>query len=476
MNRNDINKDSQIKGLMLPLMLVLFMSTLDQTIVVTALSNIGALLGNATTTPWIATAYLLTSAVTTLIFGKLGDMYGRKKVLQLSIVIFLTGSILCAFAPSMLLLIIFRGFQGIGGGALSTLVMAIVGELVPSRGRAKYQATLGLVPAIALLAGPVLGGLIVDYLSWPWIFLINVPVGIIAFSIIALKLQLPVLNSNKRVDISGGLLAIVFTTSFLLISVFGGHAYNWDSWQTIGLGLVGIFALRLYIYVEQRAVEPITPLRLFKDPVFSISSALFLLSTAMLFVGMLFIPQMLQNIFHLSAFAAGSCIVPLLFGLIVATMVTGHVISKTGRYKLFPIIGSLFCTFTFLALGYLSQTTAIWLIIILLIILGGGVGLFIQVTLLAGQNTVTQSDLGAATGTLNFFKNFGGAAGAAVFGAIFATASKHHNHFITAYHSVFLSAIPLAIVALLLAIIMKEKALSETTREIAEGKIEVPEY
>jgi len=474
---NDSLMEYNIKSLMVPLMLVLFISTLDQTIVVTALDRIGQTLGNAAAAPWIATAYLLTSAVTTLIFGKLGDMYGRKSVLQISIAIFIIGSALCAFAPDMFWLIAFRAFQGIGGGGLSSLVMAIVGDLVPPRQRARYQAILGIVPAIALLAGPVLGGLIVDSLSWPFIFMINVPIGIAAFVIIAKKLHLPVRKSKHRVDIAGGILAVIFTTSFLLLTVFGGHDYRWGSWQIISLGILGITSLGLYILVESKVAEPITPLRLFRNSVFSISSTLFFLSTAILFVGMLFVPLMLQTVFGLSAFLAGACIVPLLFGLIAATMMTGNSIAKTGRYKKFPVIGSFLCGGALLALSLIPDHSPVWLIILALTILGAGVGFFIQVTVLAGQNAVSTKDLGVATGALNFFKNLGGAAGSAVFGAVLNSAMQKYGHQpMSPYHLLFMAAIPLAFIALMLALAMQEKPLSETAMEIAEGKIEAPEY
>lgn len=466
---------------MIPLMLALFISTLDQTIVVTALDGIGASLGNPGAASWIATAYLLTSAVTTLIFGKLGDMYGRKRVFQSAIAIFVAGSFLCATATSMLWLIIFRAFQGVGGGALSSLVMAIIGDLVPARERARYQATLGIIPAVALVAGPLLGGVIVDRLSWPWIFLINVPIGLVAFFVVALQLHLPRRTSPHRVDLAGGLLAILFTTAFLLVTVFGGARYPWGSWQVIGLALSGFVFLISYVYVESRVAEPITPLRLFSSSVFSISSALFFLSTAILFVGMLFVPLMLQNVFGLSALLAGACIVPLLLGLIGATMVTGSMIARTGRYKIFPVLGALLCGAALFALATVSPQSLIWPIIIALVVMGAGVGLFIQVSLLAGQNAVAHRDLGVATGALNFFKSLGGAAGAAVFGTILAGALPEPDISdpaarLAAFHSVFCWALPLTAFALVLALLMKERPLSEAVIEIAEGKVEVPEY
>jgi EmrB/QacA subfamily drug resistance transporter len=479
--QNRTEQKAQNGRVMAPLMLVLFISTLDQTIVVAALERIGAVLGNADLAPWVATAYLLTSAVTTLIFGKLGDMFGRKIVIQISIAIFVAGSVLCAVAPSMVWLVTFRAVQGIGGGGLNSLVMAIVADLVPGRERARYQAVLGIVPAIALIAGPFLGGVIVDHLRWPWIFLINVPLGLLALMAIGARLHLPRRRSPHRVDFAGGLLVLVFTTALLLVTVLGGKTFPWFSIGIGALGVIGLMAFVAYIVVERRAAEPITPLRLFADGVFSIASMLFFLATAVLFVGLLFVPLMLQTVFGLSASRAGACIVPLLVGLILATMVTGTTITRTGRYKRFPIVGALLGGMALAGLGHISLDTPIWLILALLVALGAAIGLFIQVTLLAGQNTVAPKDLGVATGALNFFKSLGGAVGAAGFGAILAAAMPLSPTLasagtLAAFHTVFNGAIVLMVLTLLLAIVMEERPLSVEMLEIAEGHVDVPEY
>lgn len=470
-----------ITAIMLPLMLVLFISTLDQTIVATALNAIGTALGDGNAAPWITTAYLLTSAVTTLIFGKFGDMYGRKPVFQWSVAIFVVGSALCAAAHSMLWLILFRAFQGMGGGGLSALAMAIIGDMASARERARYQAILGIVPAIALIAGPVLGGFIVDHLSWLWIFLINVPIGVLAFIAIALKLHLPRHNSSHRVDFAGGVFATIFTMAALLTTIIGGRTYAWVSWPILGLAVLAVGALVAYVYVEHHAAEPITPPRLFRDRVFSTASALFFLSTAILFVGMLFVPLMLQTLFGLSAFAAGACIIPLLIGLVGATMTSAGAIVKTGRYKRFPVIGALCCIGALMTLGQCSLHTPLWMILAALTVLGCGVGFFIQVALLAGQNAASPKDLGVATGALNFFKSLGGATGAAVFGAILtaampATTMSNPVASLMAFHAVYAWALPLMILALLLALFMEERPLSEEAMLIVEGKIDVPEY
>lgn len=463
---------ASIVAVLLPLMLVLFISTLDQTIVAAALGQIGAALDDVRNAPWIATSYLLTSAVTTLIFGKLGDMIGRKPVFLISVAIFVLGSGLCALAPGMAWLIAFRALQGIGGGGLNSLVMAIVGDLVPARERGRYQAILGVIPAIAIILGPVLGGVIVDHWSWTWIFVINVPIGLLAFGTIAVRLRLPVHARARRLDIWGSLLAIVFTTSFLLTTVYGGQAYPWTAWQTLGLVAVAITSLIAYLVVEHTAAEPITPLPLFRNSIFAVSTMLFFLSTAALFVGMLFVPLMLQSVFGLDASAAGATIVPLLLGLIVATMISGGVISRTGRYKSFPIAGAILSCIGFYALAGIDLTTPLWHVLVALTVVGIGLGFLIQVVLLAGQNAVEHQHLGVATGALNFFKTMGGATGAAVFGAILTTrlaSAGDTQASLRAYVAVFTGSAAMMCVALLLALMLREKPLSAEMIEVAGG-------
>jgi EmrB/QacA subfamily drug resistance transporter len=470
-----------ITSVMLPLMLVLFISTLDQTIVAAALGRMGHVLGDPSAVPWVATTYLLTSAVTTLIFGKLGDMIGRKPVLQVGIAIFVVGSLLCAFAPSMLWLAVFRALQGIGGGGLSSLSMTVVGELVPARERARYQAMLGVVPALAVILGPVVGGLIVDYWDWPWIFLINVPIGFLAFALIAARLHLPRRHHPRRLDVCGGVLVTVFTSAVLGVVVEGGQRFAWHSLPTLLLALTAGVSFVAYLWAEHRAAEPLTPLHLFGNCIFILACLLFFLSTAVLFVGMLFVPLMLQRVFGLTALAAGASIVPLLLGLITATIVTGAVITKTGRYKRFPIIGAVLAAVGLYAMSRVELGTSMAMMLVLLTLIGVGLGFFIQVTVLAGQNAVSHQELGVATGVLNFFKTLGGAVGAAVFGAVLAAAYRQlpdamPEHAVHAFQSVFVWSLPLMGVALMLAVMMPEKPLSDEVREIAEGKIDVPEY
>ncbi|ACU74144.1 major facilitator superfamily MFS_1 [Catenulispora acidiphila DSM 44928] len=470
------------RGLMLvmvPLMLVLFISNLDATVVATAIPTIGRDLGDVSGSSWIATAYLLTSAVTTLIFGKLGDMYGRKKIFQFSIVVFLVGSALSGAAGSMALLVLFRALQGIGGGGLNSLVMAITGDLIPARQRSKYQALVGIVATLALIAGPLLGGLFSDQLSWRWIFYLNIPIGVLALVAVATLLHLPRRTSSGRVDVAGGVLATVFTAAIMLFTTWGGTERPWGSPLILGLIALAVVSLIGYLLVERRAAEPITPLHLFRTGVFSISSAQFLIATMVLFVAMLYTPAFLQSVQHKTAFVAGLYVIPLLVGLVVATAVAGPVIARTGRYKIYPIIGAVLTGVSMFALTSADQHTATWALLVPLTFAGAGIGLFVQVALLAGQNAVDYKYLGVATGALNFFKSIGGAFGAALFGAILTGglrdavgegASAH------AFQTVFAWTVPFMVLSLVLGLVMKEKPLSDEMREIAEGKAEAPEY
>ncbi len=465
---------------LVPLMLVAFIATLDQTIVVTALPGIGRALHSITAAPWIATSYLLTSAVSTLILGKCGDSYGRKRVFQLAIVIFLAGSLLSGIATSMGTLIAARALQGIGGGGLTPLVQAITGDLVPARHRAKYQAYIGVIATLAVVGGPILGGVFTDDLSWRWIFFINLPVGVIAMIIIAVRLRLPAHRSPRGADLAGGITVTLFTTAALLVTVWGGTRYGWASPQILGLIALAVVTGAGFGLIERRAADPITPPRLFRSSVFSISSALFFLATLVLFAGLLYIPELMQDVRHDSSFTAGLFLIPLLAGLIGATAVSGTMISRTGHYKIFPIAGAVLAGGGMLAISRLTATSPVWVLAALLVLTGAGIGFFVQVSVLAGQNAVDYAQLGVATGALNFFKTMGGAFGAALFGAILA--GQLHGRALTTpgylhgFQTVFFWTVPFMVLALILAVVMREQPLSEQMREVAAGTTEVLEY
>lgn len=466
---------------LIPLMLVLFISNLDQTIVATALPTIGRDLHDASNASWVVTAYLLTSAITTLIFGKLGDMYGRKKIFQFSIAVFLAGSVLCGISGNLTVLIAFRALQGTGGGGLNSLVMAIMGDLVPARQRSKYQALTGMVATLALIAGPLLGGAFSQGPSWRWIFYLNLPIGVIAFFAVAVKLHLPrPAAPTGRIDYAGGLLAALFTTAVMLLTTWGGNQYSWTSGVILGLIAASGLTLIVYILVERRAAEPLTPLRLFRSSVFDLASLQFFLATLVLFVAMLYIPSFLQIVQHKEAFTAGLYVIPLLVGLVAAAMISGPVITKTGRYKIYPIIGAILTGGAMFSLSRITEHTGPIELIIPLVIAGIGIGFFVQVSLLAGQNAAEYKDLGVATGTLNFFKSIGGALGAALFGSILTTALAHGAPGtagqVHAYQTVFFWSVPFMALALIASVFMREKPLSDEMMQVATGELEAPEY
>jgi EmrB/QacA subfamily drug resistance transporter len=461
-----------IMAVLVPLTAVVFIATLDQTIVATALPGIGSGLHDLAGVSWVATSYLLTSAVSTLILGKLGDMYGRKKVVQFSVIVFLAGSLAAGLAPSMGLLIVFRALQGIGGGGLSSLVQAITGDLIPARQRAKYQSYVGVVATLAIVLGPLLGGLFVDHLSWRWIFFINLPIGLFALVAIAARLHLPVRRTDRSADVTGGLVVTLTSTAALLITVWGGSRFAWGSAVILGLAVAAIAGLAIYLWVERRAAEPITPLHLFRSRVFAVSCALFFLSTVVLFAAMIYVPMLMQAVHHYSAFGSGLFLIPLLVGLIAATAVSGSIISSTGRYKIFPVLGAILSGAGMGMVGLLPVYASVWLLGFLLFVVGAGLGFFVQVSVLAGQNAVEQQYLGVATGALNFFKTLGGAFGAALFGAILLARGGGFH----AFQTVFLWTVPFMGLALVLSLVMKEKPLSDDMLEVVAGNAEIAEY
>ncbi|APX71331.1 MFS transporter [Companilactobacillus allii] len=447
--------------LFLSLGLVLFMATLDQTITTTALNGIVKELGHLNQSVWVITSFLLTSAVMTLIFGKLGDIFGRKRILQLALGLFMIGSLMSGLSTSMLVLILSRGFQGIGAGGLNSLVQAVLADLVPARQRGKYQALFGLVSMVALIAGPVLGGYFVQYLTWRWIFFINLPIGIVAMVILGFKLQLPQTKPMTiKIDYLGGILATGITTLTLLMVTLGGTMFSWESLMMLGMLLGDLILIAVYIVVEQRAkTSALTPLTLFHNGTFNLASLMFALSTAALFMAMIYVPMVAQRVYRVTTSRTGFYIIPTLVALIIGTMIAGIVIERTGKYKILPIIGALLMLVGFYGL---SQLVSSWSMMIWQIPIGIGIGIFTQISLLVGQNTVAVQDLGTATGTLNFFKTLGGAFGSAIFGVILtAQLAKPTLSQLQAFQTVFGWGIPLAGLLLVLSLFLKAEPLSD---------------
>jgi EmrB/QacA subfamily drug resistance transporter len=402
------------------LMLVLLMAALDQTIVSTALPTIVGDLGGLSHISWVVTAYLLAQTAVTPVYGKLGDLYGRKIVLQVALVVFLIGSALCGAAENMTELILFRGLQGLGGGGLMVGTMAAIGDVVPPRDRGRYQGIFGAVFGLASVIGPLLGGLFTTSISWRAIFYVNLPIGVIAFGVLAATLPSRRDQAHHRIDYLGaGLLAAGLGTVVLLCTL-GGTTYAWDSPTIIGLGVGAILLLVAFVLVEQRAAEPVLPPRLFRDRVFSVTSAIGLVVGFALFGSVTYLPLFLQVVLGASPTGSGLQILPLMGGLLITSISSGQLISRTGRYKPFPIAGTAIMV---VGLGLLStmtpQTTRL-AASLFMFVLGLGLGLVMQVLVLAVQNAVDYKDLGVATSGATLFRSIGGSVGTAVLGSIFS--------------------------------------------------------
>jgi len=404
------------------IMLGMLLAALDQTIVGTALPTIVADLGGAAHMSWVATAYLLAETVATALAGKFGDLFGRKLVFQLSTVIFITGSFLCGTATNMTLLVTWRAIQGVGAGGLLVTAMALIADVIPLRERGRYQGAMGAVFGVSTVVGPLLGGLFTDHLSWRWAFYVNVPIAIIV--VIAAARTIPVVKSVNRVviDYLGIGLVAVGSSALVLATSWGGSEYAWGSPVIIGLFAGGAVGLALFCWAETRAAEPMLPMRLFRNPVFTVCSLLsFIVGFAML-GAMVFLPSFMQYVDGDSATVAGVRTLPLVLGLLVASIFSGNVISKTGQYRYFPIAGSLVMACGLFLLSRMGPDTGVWLSSLYMLVLGAGLGLCMQVLTIAVQNTVEYADLGTATSGVTFFRTLGGAFGTAVFGTIYTNA------------------------------------------------------
>jgi EmrB/QacA subfamily drug resistance transporter len=403
------------------LMLVLLLASLDQTIVATALPTIVGELGGTSELSWVVTAYLLASTVVGPVYGKLGDLYGRKIVLQAAIVLFLAGSVLCGAAQDMTQLIAFRALQGLGGGGLMVVTIAVVGDIIPPRDRGRYQGILGGVFGVSTVVGPLLGGFIVEHFSWRWIFYVNLPVGLIALAVIAATFAAPVEHVKHRIDylgaalLAGGLSAIVLYTSL------GGGDEPWGSTFMLALLAAGVVLLVAFVLVERRAAEPIVPLRLFGNRVFSVTSAVGFLVGAGLFGAVTFLPLYLQNVRGHGPTASGLLMTPMMAGMLITSIASGQAISRIGRYKPFPIAGTALMAVGLVLLSRLEVDTPAVVSGAYMLVLGLGMGLVMQVLVLAAQNAVDYKELGVASSGSTLFRQIGGSIGTAAFGAIFAS-------------------------------------------------------
>jgi EmrB/QacA subfamily drug resistance transporter len=413
------------------LMLGMLLAALDQTIVATALPTIVGSLGGASHLSWIVTAYLLASTASTPVWGKLGDMYGRKRFFQAAIVIFLLGSVLSGLSQSMGELIAFRALQGIGGGGLMIGAQTIVGDVVAPADRGRYQGLFGAVFGVTSVLGPLVGGLLVDNASWRWVFYINLPVGAVALLVTGVFLPTVQRLVSHVIDYLGAALMAAGTTSLVLMASLGGTTFAWGSPQIVTLGVAGVVLLALFVAVERRAAEPILPLHLFKNRVFGVSSALGFVVGFGMFGAITFLPVYLQVVRGIDPTVSGLRLLPVMLGLLLTSVGSGQLISRTGHYKIFPIIGTALMTIGLLLLSRLAPDTS-WLDASLyMFVFGMGLGSVMQVTVIATQNAVDYRDLGAATSGVTYFRSLGGSFGTAVFGSIFSNRlSANISHYL----------------------------------------------
>ena len=488
------------------LMLGMLLAALDQTILATALPTIVGDLGGASHLSWIVTSYLLASTASTPLWGKLGDMYGRKRLFQAAIVIFLAGSALSGLSQSMGELIAFRALQGIGGGGLMIGAQTIVGDVVAPANRGRYQGLFGAVFGVTTVLGPLAGGLLVDNASWRWVFYINLPVGVVALLVTGAFLPTTERRVSHVIDYVGAALVTAGTTCLVLMTSLGGTTYAWGSAQIVSLGVAGVVLLALFAAVERHAREPILPMRLFKNRVFGVSSALGFVVGFAMFGAITFLPLYLQIVKGVNPTVSGLRLLPLLIGLLLTSVGSGQLISRTGNYKVFPIIGTALITIGLLLLSRLGPDTS-WLDASLyMFVFGAGLGSVMQVTVIAVQNTVDYKELGVATSGVTYFRLIGGSFGAAVFGSIFSNrldaniadylggvalpagvssetlspdvlsklSPAVHDAFIQAYadslETVFLAAAPVAAVAFLVSWLLPQVPLRKTVAATDPGQ------
>ncbi len=484
----------QIMTVITALMMAMFLAALDQTIVSTALPKISVDLQSLDKLSWVVTAYLLASAVATPIYGKLGDMYGRKKVFITSIVIFLLGSILCGMSQNIGQLITFRAIQGLGGGGLMVLVMAIIADVVPPRQRGKYQGYLGAVFGLSSVLGPLLGGFFTEHLSWHWIFYINVPIGLVALYMVSTRLNLPVKKNPHTIDYLGAVFLSLMSVSLLLISVWGGLDYAWGSPEIIGLIIASLLLAGMFLWREKHAPEPIIPLSLFKNSVFRTSVILSMLSGIAMFASILYIPQYQQIVRGDSPTESGLLMLPLVAGILGASIFSGKMITKTGKYKIYAIIGSLMLTLGLWLYSHIGLDTSYVSMSFWMFVIGAGLGMFMQIPVLAVQNSIAHKDVGSATSTVTYFRSIGGSLGGAIFGTILVARLNAYIHeklpgagdiasqakttglanipnevkdvilnsYVHSFKDLFLLAVPFALASFVVALFLRESKLKTT--------------
>ena len=474
-------------------MLVLFLAALDSAIVAAALPTIVGELGGLAHLSWVVTAYLLAQTIATPLYGKLGDLYGRKRVLQIATVIFLVGSALCGLARTLTQLILFRGLQGLGGGGIIVSTQASLGDIVPARERGRYQGIFGAVFGVSSIAGPLLGGFLTTHLSWRWIFYVNLPVGAFALAVLAATLPATPDRVRRRIDYPGAALLAGALGAIVLIADLGGTAASFRSPWMIGLVVASAVLLAAFVVVERRSPEPVVPLRLFANPVFSVTSGIGLIVGFALFGSVTYLPVFLQLVQGSSPTASGLELVPMMAGMLTTSIASGQIISRIGRYKIFPIAGTAVLAVGLFLLSRMNVNTNGLTAGLFMLVVGMGLGLVMQVLVLAVQNAVEYEDLGVATSGATLFRLIGGSLGVAVLGAIFASRlaanlarafrveqdvehispavvlrlapparSAYRAAFADSLHTVFLVAAAVAVIGFFLSWLLEERPLRET--------------
>ncbi len=491
----------QILVVMTGLMVGLFLSALDQSIVGTALPRITSELGGLDKLSWVVTAYLLTATASTPLWGKISDLYGRRLLFQIAILTFLVGSLLAGFSQNIEQLIAFRAIQGLGAGGLMALAMATIGDVIPPRERGRYQGYFAAVFGTSSVLGPVLGGWFADGPGWQWIFFINIPIGLVALVVTSSALKIHHVRRDHTIDYLGAAVVVASVTSILLYTAWAGPDHGWTSGLGLGLLAAGLVLAVLFVLVELRAAEPIIPMRLFRNSIFTIANVFGFTIAVAMFGAMIFIPVYLQVVDGMSPTRSGLAMLPMVVGIFTTSIGAGRLMSSNGRYKIYPILGAAVVTGALFLLAALDQDTPYWQAGLSMFVMGLGLGLTMQVLIVIVQNSVDRADMGVATASVAFFRQMGGSFGTALFGAILSSRLAVHltdamqnapagtppaaagspesmandvqaiqalpdalrelvtGAFSNALSDMFLSAVPLTLVALVVALFIKEVPL-----------------